>query len=368
MGVVDVLIDQIRNSPSTAKNLYRRADETYRYADNKIKDFQNKYIWSGLPAGAKKSGSVTRMSGTTSGGGSGGGSGGDIFGGIGAAINRAKEKAGIGPSVWQTLPDPAAGGGSGGGGGGYSAAAALQAMLSQIDESFNRQRGALDQNRAASMANLNSAMDRYRSQIGTNYADYQGQANATQQAIAQRIAEQQAAAQQRSTDLAQSIAGLGGNAAAIQAQSQGLQDALRASSGFQQDLSQRLAQVAANSQRQYESSGDLVRQGAAGTLENNYNSMLNALMAQMEAQKAEAQAAVSGGGGGGRSSGSSGGETDYTKMLKNEASKTVGEWILNEYTPTADDLAKVMLMRGGNEPEILTYLLSQQMAPQQPQE
>lgn len=235
----------------------------------------------------------------------------------------------------------------------YSAAAALQAMLNQIDESYARQRESLGQNRAMALGNINSAMDAYRGNIASNYADYQGQSNATQQALAQRIAEQQAAAAQRTKDLQSTIGGLGGtNGAAIQAQGQNLADSLRASGGFQQDLSSRIAQVVANSQRQYQNSGDLIRQGAAGTLENNYTAMLNALAAQMEQQKMQARASSTGSS---RSNSSEG--TDYTAAAKNIASRRMLDAYLNEETIGPDELAMLAGLSG--KPDIqVAYLTS----------
>lgn len=250
------------------------------------------------------------------------------------------------------------GGNGSSGDGGYSAAAALRTMLQQIDDSYNRQRGALDQNKATSQTALNAAMDRFRQQIGTNYADYMGQAEATQRAIAQRIAEQQATSAQRSADLQNSTASIGGaNGAAIQAQAQGLMDALRASQGFQQDFSSRLGQVAANSQRQYENSGELVRQGATGTLENNYNAMLNMLLANMEQQKAQAQQSAYSGSGGGGSKASS--KSPYQDAVKEQLAYRQLDRLVNNDPLNIDEIVQDMML-GGKYGDIVTYLTSLQ--------
>lgn len=240
----------------------------------------------------------------------------------------------------------------GGDSGRYSAAAALRTMLQQIDDSFNRQRDTLDQNKASSQSALSGAMDRYKQQIGANYADYMGQAEATQKAIAQRIAEQQASAAQRAAALQASVGSVGGeNLGAIQAQAQGLSDALRASQGFQQDFSSRLGQVAANSQRQYENSGELVRQGATGTLENNYNAMLNALLANMEQQRAQAQQSSSSGGGSGRASSN----TPYQDAVKEQLAYRQLDRLVNNDGMDIDSILQDMML-GGKYGDIVTYL------------
>lgn len=197
--------------------------------------------------------------------------------------------------------------------GGAAAAAAaraaqIQAMVNAIEETYGRQRSSLDTNKATSMSGITSAYDTARGNIGRNQADYDTAAASSQAAMTQRMAEQLAQMQGRDAELQNSAQLMGQNIGALQSQSTGNMDAMKASSGLQEDLSRRMAEVVANNTRMAQNSGDLVKQGATGNLENQYNGLLNALMSQREQDLLNARTGgdISGGGGGGGGGGRSG--------------------------------------------------------------
>lgn len=192
------------------------------------------------------------------------------------------------------LFDDDADSGSNKSGSGYN----VQAMINQINESFNRQQQGLDAQRGAGSTGIQDAYNQFKSNIGRNYADYTGTAQQSQAAMAQRVAQQIAEAQARQMELQRSSQSMGQDIGALTQQQAGNLASLQASSGFQQDLSQRLAQIVANNQRSVESGGELVRQGAMGNLETNYQALLGALQNSREQQIMEAQAPRSSGGGG----------------------------------------------------------------------
>jgi len=196
----------------------------------------------------------------------------------------------------------------------------VQAMINQINESFDRQQQALDAQRGAGSTNIQNAYNQFASNIGRNYADYTGAAQQSQAAMAQRVAQQIAEAQARQMELQGSSQSMGQDIGALTQQQAGNLAALQASSGFQQDLSQRLAQIIANNQRSVESGGELVRQGAMGNLETNYQALLGALQANREGQIMSARSG--GGGGGGGSS-----KQRTTRDIRNELEDA--QWIDN---------------------------------------
>lgn len=184
--------------------------------------------------------------------------------------------------------------------GGGSSGVNVQALLDSINSSYQRQLDSLNAERGRSSQGIQGAYDLFNTNIGRNYADYQGAAQAAQTGMAQRLAQQVAETTDRQRQLQESAASVGQDYSSLQALQQGNLGALQASGGFQQDLNQRLAQIVANNQRALQGSGDLIRQGAVGNLESNYSSMLNALNSAREQQMMEAQASASSGGGGGR--------------------------------------------------------------------
>lgn len=200
--------------------------------------------------------------------------------------------------------------------GSSSVQSAIAAMLGSIEDSYLRQIDGLGRNKAAAASGINSAYDTFKANSGRNYADYQNASTQSQQAMAQRVADQLAAVQARQGELANAAALMGQNASAIQAQGAGNVDTLKATQAIQDALGARLAQIVANNQRATDNTADLVKAGAVGTLENNYNSMLNALQAQREQSIAEALTAASGGGRGGGGSSSGGGLKDQKLALE----------------------------------------------------
>jgi hypothetical protein len=252
-----------------------------------------------------------------------------------------------GPELpWET-------GDNGTGDSGASAAAYVQSLIRGINESFDRQRGALDTNKANSATGIQKNYDAFKQGIANNQALYQQGSAAIQAEISRRMAESVA----RNTELGNQIGGavgsIGGNAAAPQAQVAANAATLASSQGFQQDLGNRLDQIVGANQRSVENSGDLVRQGASGNLENNYNAMLNAMLANREQSLMEAQQA-------GMSGGRGGGGTDYSKMNKQAIDKTRYEWGLNNYTPSQDELIQLMLRGGGSDASAAMAFLASQ--------
>ena len=227
------------------------------------------------------------------------------------------EAAARAAAVAALFGDGADGGSSrSGSGSGYN----VQSMIDQINESFDRQQQALDAQRGAGSTGIQNAYNQFASNVGRDYADYTGAAQQSQAAMAQRVAQQIAEAQARQMELQRSSQSMGQDIGALTQQQAGNLAALQASSGFQQDLSQRLAQIIANNQRSVESGGELVRQGAMGNLETNYQALLGALQANREGQIMSAR---SGGGGGG-----GGSKQRTTRDIRNELEDA--QWI-DEY-------------------------------------
>jgi hypothetical protein len=193
-------------------------------------------------------------------------------------------------------------GNSGDTGGGSGSGYNVKAMIDQINQSFDRQQQGLDAARGSGASNIQNAYNQFASNIGRNYSDYTGATQQSQAAMTQRLAQQIADAETRQREMQGSAQSMGQDIGALTQQQAGNVDTLRASSGFQQDLSQRMAQIVANNQRSLEGSGELVRQGASGNLEANYLGLLGALQSGREQALMSAQSGGGGGGGGGGSS------------------------------------------------------------------
>jgi hypothetical protein len=280
----------------------------------------------------------------------------------------------IGPAGPQgpgdVLPEPRIdvddifGGGDNGGGDG-GAAAYVQSLIKGINESFDRQRGALDTNKANSSAGIQRNYDAFKQGIASNQALYQQGSAAIQAEISRRMAESVA----RNTDLGNQIGGavgsIGGNAAVPQAQVAANAATLASSQGFQQDLGNRLDQIVGANQRSAENSGDLVRQGASGNLENNYNAMLNAMLAQREQSLMEAQqAGMSSGRGRGGGGGGSSKSGDYTNLLKQTIARDRLESYLNNDPIDNDRMLQMMLASGGTDAATAWSWLAAQNPPE----
>lgn len=194
-------------------------------------------------------------------------------------------------------------GGATTGGSGASQAAMIQSLVKSIEEGFNRQRGALDTNKVSAAANIQKNADSFKQGLANNQALYQQGSAAIQAEITRRMAESAARNAETGGQVAAAVGGIGGSGSAGSAQAAANQASLAASQGYQQDLASRMDQIVAANQRAAENSGELVRQGASGNLETNYNAMLNAMLAQREQNLIQAQmGGMSSGGGGGGSS------------------------------------------------------------------
>ena len=227
-----------------------------------------------------------------------------------------------------------------GGDSGASAAAYVQSLINGINESFERQRGALDSNKANSAAGIQRNFDSFKQGLANNQALYQQGSAAIQAEITRRMAESAARNAETSGQVAAAVGGIGGSASAGMAQAAANQASLAASQGYQQDLASRMDQIMGANQRSAENSGELVRQGASGNLENGYNAILNALMAQREQGLLQAQQAKSSGGGGG---------TDYSKAYKQFNDRQKLDWALNNETPDPMEIVNMMLRNGGSD-------------------
>jgi hypothetical protein len=214
-----------------------------------------------------------------------------------------------------------AGGGAsgGGGGGGGSNAAYVAKLVNDINSSYDRRQQDLGTNRMSSLAQITGLADQYKQNLGGINQSYLQGIAAQNNEIARRAAEQQAMAQRTAQQLAGSLTGEGISAQPIQGQAENIVNTLATTNQFQRDLQDRMSQLAASSQAGSLASGELVRQGAAGTLENNYSAMLSALQNARAQEIMQAQAMPmggSGGGGGGRSSGGGDVLDQMTKYLK----------------------------------------------------
>ena len=216
----------------------------------------------------------------------------------------------------------------GDGGAGARQAAYIKALMGSIDESYNRQRGAVDANKVSAAANIQKNADSFKQGLANNQALYQQGSAAIQAEITRRMAESAARNSEASGQVAAAVGGIGGSASAASAQAAANQASLASSQGYQQDLASRMDQIVAANQRSAENSGELVRQGASGNLETNYNAMINALLAQREQNMLEAQmGGMSSGGGGGGGDSKSKPKTLADAMKEINAGEDIDSWI-----------------------------------------
>lgn len=220
--------------------------------------------------------------------------------------------------------------GSGSGSGsGASQAAMIRSLVNSIEEGFGRARGALDTNKATSTANIQKNYDSFKQGVANNQALYQQGSAAIQAEITRRMAESAARNAETGGQVAAAVGGIGGSASAANAQAAANQASLASAQGFQQDMANRTDQIVGANQRSAENSGELVRQGASGNLETNYNAMLNALLAQREQNLLQAQmGAMSSGGGGGGGGGSSSKPKSLADAVKElDAQSQLEDWV-----------------------------------------
>jgi hypothetical protein len=186
-----------------------------------------------------------------------------------------------------------------------AAAAAKKAMIDAINQSYDTRKGGIDQQKTQATGNLQNILGSFRTDVQNNQASYMQGSESIQKAMAERAAQAQAEASTRSGDIQAMLAGQGGNASAINAQAMANQSVANQSGQAQKDLSQRFDQISQSNQKNVLNSGDLVQQGAAGQLQNQYTDLINALelSRQQEIYNAEnPQPSGGGGGGGGRDS------------------------------------------------------------------
>ena len=190
-------------------------------------------------------------------------------------------------------------GGGATGGGGDGGAAARQQMIDAITQSYDRQIAGLNTNRTNAANLIQQFANQFKTNLQPISQQFQGATQASVGEIARRAAEGQAQASNLAKELTGSLTGLGVNAQPIQQQAK--MNAQQAAQGaqYEKDFTNRLAQIAAMNEANALSGNELVRQGAAGSLEQNYAQMLTALQNAKEQEILGAQTASSGGGGGG---------------------------------------------------------------------
>lgn len=189
------------------------------------------------------------------------------------------------------------GGGAAGGGGGGGAA--RQQMVDAITQSYDRQIAGLNTNKTNAAGLIQQFANQFKTNLQPISQQFQGATQASVGEIARRAAEGQAQASNLAKELTGSLTGLGVNAQPIQQQA--AMNAQQAAQGaqYEKDFTARLAQIAAMNEANALSGNELVRQGAAGSLEQNYAQILTALQNAKEQEILGAQTASSGGGGGG---------------------------------------------------------------------
>lgn len=180
-----------------------------------------------------------------------------------------------------------------------AAAAAKKAMVDAINQSYDTRKGGIDQQKTQATGNLQNILGSFRTDVQNNQASYMQGSESIQKAMAERAAQAQAEASARSGDIQAMLAGQGGNASAINAQAMANQSIASQSGQAQKDLSQRFDQISQSNQKNVLNSGDLVQQGAAGQLQNQYTDLINALelSRQQEIYNAENPQPSSSGGG-----------------------------------------------------------------------
>lgn len=163
---------------------------------------------------------------------------------------------------------------------------------SGVNSQFDGLKQQLDARNATAQSGIDANHGQYNQSVNKSYDMYKNDAASMQGALSQRIAEAMASANNEAKTLGSYATARGLDAQPIEAQGQANASTLKTSGSLQQDLAQRLAQVASQSHDNWTSSGDLVNQGAQGMRQNTYLSAQN----DLEAQR---QSALTGGGGGG---------------------------------------------------------------------
>lgn len=118
--------------------------------------------------------------------------------------------------------------------------------------------------------------------------DFQQQASRINQQMAAQAAESQAHLGNVAAPIAQDLAAQGVSSSGVQQQLAASQAISAQNAQLQRELGARLGQVAAAQHRDTTSSGEMVNQGAIGTLENNYSD----IVARVQAERAREQAAI----------------------------------------------------------------------------
>jgi hypothetical protein len=212
---------------------------------------------------------------------------------------------------FQDLMDAVGGSSDGGGGGGGISS---QQIADSIRKSYEGQIQNLGTNRTNAANLIQQFANQFKTNLQPISQQFQGATQASVGEIARRAAQGQADAANLAKELSGSLTGLGVNAQPLQQQANINAQQAAQGSQYERDFTNRLAQIAAMNDANALTNNELVRQGAAGTLEQNYSQMLSALQNARDQEILNAQNASYGGGGGG------GGGSDpldqVTKYLK----------------------------------------------------
>ena len=130
------------------------------------------------------------------------------------------------------------------------------------------------------MQALADQQSRYNEVLNQQRATYEQSAAAAAQEIAGRATAGQQRATELANQLAASLAGEGISAQPLQAQSQLQQQLMQEANRYEQNYQTRVGQLAEQRFAEAERTGELMRQGAAGQLENQFASLRSALQRQ----------------------------------------------------------------------------------------
>jgi hypothetical protein len=241
-------------------------------------------------------------------------------------------------------------------GGAAAAAAAYQAQVAaaqkQIEEQFNVLRGQLDTRKTAADQRIGDVNKDYSTAISGRYADQTKNQNVLQQDILGRMASTMADSQGTANEIGGYARALGLDPSHLMAQSMANQNTLQQNGNVAADLGTRIAQIAANSNTDWQRSGDLMKQGALDNAQNNYMTAANSLDSQKQAALMNAASGGSGDGGGGGSRSSS------TKTTADERASAMLQDTIDSAILSNDPNQQLAAMYKAN-PDMANFLVAQ---------
>ena len=184
-------------------------------------------------------------------------------------------------------------------------------LLAAIAQSYDRQIAGLGTNRTNAANLIQQFANQFKTNLQPITQQFQGATQASVAEIARRAAQGQADTNNLVKELSGSLTGLGVSAQPLQQQAKISAQQATQGSQYEQDFTNRLAQIAAMNDANALTNNELVRQGASGSLEQNYAQMLSALQSAKEQELTSAQMGGSSG-----SSGGGGGSDSLDQMSK----------------------------------------------------